>query len=567
MLSLYRMNKKWEIKTKLSAALTDINQRRDRIVKTLLLNRGIKTEAEKKEFLFPQDPYSLSYQSVGIKSLAVKKALQRIKQALAQKESIVVYGDYDADGICATAILWETLHSLKAKVMPFIPSREIHGYGLNKLGIDEVKKKFDPRLIITVDNGIVAFEGVEWAKKQGIDVIITDHHQPAKKLPQALSLVCTDQIAGSGVAWFLAKEIFSQFSGQLKEFKKSNSLELACLGTITDMMPVLGPNRSLIKFGIEELQQTQRAGIKALCREAQVEQKEIGTYHVGFIIGPRINAMGRLEDALQSLRLLCTNSPDRAVLLADQLGLTNRQRKQLTETTLEHALESWKQKQAKEKIIIVASSSYNQGIVGLVAGRLVDEYYRPALVISQEDEFSKGSARSIDGFNIIKFLRKFDDLFEDVGGHPMAAGFNLKTENITKLKQKIEAEARKEIKDELLVPRVKIDLQLGFEDLSWELFDQLQQFSPFGLGNPRPVFSLEKAKVGQVKTVGRNGDHLKLNLVNDKTGAVFEAIAFKQGKKAKQLKPGKLIDVCFSLEKNSWNNNHSLQLMVKDLKV
>jgi len=559
------MEKRWEIKQQIDSKLKDLKLRRQKILALLLKNRGVKVKNKVAEFLNPSDPYLINSLSLGFKKVQLTKAINRVKKAILNKQTIVVYGDYDADGICATGILWETLNRLQAKVMPFIPDREKHGYGLNREGIDEVVAKFNPQLIITVDNGIVANDGVLYANKKGIDVIITDHHQPAKKVPPALSIIWSDKIAGAGVAWFLAKELYQALKPSLLGFKASNSLELACIGTVTDMMPVLEVNRSIIKYGIKELQQSQRPGIKALCQESGIVQAKIGTYEIGYIIGPRLNAMGRLEDALESLRLLCTNDDNRALSLARKLGLTNRQRQQLTETTFDHAKSLWS-KNKKDKIIYVANSSYNQGIVGLVAGRLVDEYYKPAVVVSQEDEYSKGSVRSVDGFNIIEFLRNFNDLFEDLGGHPMAAGFNIKTSNLAKLQQQLTKLADKKINDKLLQPKVKIDVEIDFQDINWQLVKKLEEMSPFGLGNPRPVFSVRDIKVVKLYPVGRDRQHLKLELQKGQS-PIYQAIAFGQGKLIKKLGQEQLVDVCFSLDINVWNGDESLQLMVKDIKL
>lgn len=576
------MKKKWIVNSKAKALKIE------EILKTLLKSRGFKTKKQIDLFLNPLDPYSLNPNFLGIKKEQIKKAIKRIKKAIKEKENIIIYGDYDADGICATAILWETLHSLGAKVMPFIPQREEHGYGLNKKGIDSIldkpglKKLDKPGLIITVDNGIVANSAVDYANKKGVDVIISDHHQPRTRtpctktssvhgkstvqgkplldLPKAKAIIWSDQVSGAGVAWFLAKEIYKNFHKNLQGFKASNSLELACIGTITDQMPVLDINRSLIKFGLKELQNTGRPGILALCAEAGVEQKQIGAYEIGYIIGPRLNAMGRLENALDSLRLLCTNNKNRANDLASKLGLTNRQRQQLTETVFEHARKSLKLKAKSLKLIFVSHPSYNQGIIGLVASKLVEEFYKPAVVISENKEFSKGSARSIKGFNLIKALRKIKN-FEDLGGHPMAAGFTVKTKKIKELKEKLEKLAKKQIKDELLQPKINIDLELDLNSISLKLADELEKFAPFGIGNPRSVFAVKKAKIINTRTVGRDNQHLKLFLYPG-----FEAIAFGFGALSKNLNAGDLIDVCFNINKNVWNDKEKLELRIKDLK-
>lgn len=614
------MDKLWKIKGGFKPQ--DANFKIDEIIKNLLKNRNLKTKKQIDEFLTPQNPYTILPQKVGIEKKELVKAINRIKKAINNKENIIIYGDYDADGICATAIIWETLHALGAKVMPFIPNRENLGYGLKQEGIEEIlgNKKYgsQPRLIITVDNGIVAHQGIEYANKVGIDVIVTDHHQ--KKicalrskikdkydLPQAYAIIWSDQIAGSGVAWFLAKEIYQHFHKSLLGFKASNSLELSSIGTITDLMPVLSVNRSLIKHGFEELRKSRRWGIKALCQETAIFQEKIDSYEIGYIIGPRLNAMGRLEDALESLRLLCTKNAKKAEALASKLGLTNRQRQQLTETTFEHAKESLKPclsgRQVKtpvsaeasagrqnSKLIFISHESYNQGIIGLVAGRLVEEFYRPAIVISKGEEYSKGSVRSVNGFNIIEFLRSCEDCFEDLGGHPMAAGFTVATKKLTELENKLKRLAEKQLKKELLKPKIYADLEINLNQIDWSLVKKLDQFAPFGLGNPKPVFVSRNVKVVKYRTVGRNNQHLKLVLQSsifrpkDDLGPrpmgpgpksragnlqslIFNAIAFGKGNLAKQLLTEKTIDICFTVEKNVWNGNEQLELKIKDIKL
>lgn len=585
------MDKLWKIKGDFKPQKA--NFKIDEIIKNLLKNRNLKTKKQIDEFLTPQNPYTISPQSVGIEKKQLQKAINRIKKAISHKENVIIYGDYDADGICATAIMWETMHVLGAKVMPFIPNREDLGYGLKKEGIDQILSHYPlslpgrqagithhPSLIITVDNGIVAHQGIEYANKVGIDVIVTDHHQKKIKnlklkiknydLPKAEAIIWSDQIAGSGVAWFLAKEIYQHFHKSLLGFKASNSLELAAIGTITDLMPVLLVNRSLIKYGFEELRKSRRWGIKALCQETAIFQEKIDSYEIGYIIGPRLNAMGRLEDALESLRLLCTKNAKKAEALASKLGLTNRQRQQLTETTFEHAKERSKIKDQRSKIIFISHESYNQGVIGLVAGKLVEEFYRPAIVISKGKEYSKGSVRSVNGFNMIEFLRSCEDYFEDLGGHPMAAGFTVATKKLTELENKLKKLAEKQLKEELLKPKIYADLEINLNQTNWSLVKKLDQFAPFGLGNPKPIFVSRNVKVIKYRTVGRDNQHLKLVLQSSVFGlqpSVFNAIAFGKGNLAKQLSVGETIDICFTIEKNVWNGNEQLELKIKDIKL
>lgn len=552
------MEKKWKILAK--------NKDVD-IVKTLLKNRHLEKAGEIEEFLNPPNPYLLSPQKAEINLKEIKKVVQKIKKAIKEKRKIIIYGDYDADGICATALLWETLYRLKAEAMPFIPHREEHGYGLNKKGIDFLLKNYQnakSALIITVDNGIIAKEGVAYAQKNGFEVIVTDHHQLGKEKPPVL-IVHTDKLSGAGVAWFLAKEIYSEFYQNLKAFKASNALELACIGTITDMMPMKGVNRSLVKFGLKEIQKSKRLGIKALCKQACIKQEEIDVYHLAFLIGPRLNAMGRLEEGLDSLRLLCTKNQERAEKLAWQLGLTNRQRQQLTEITFNDARQKAEKQTKKGKLIFICHSSYNVGVIGLVAGKLVEEFYRPVVIISKNKNYSKGSARSINGFNIIKFLRKLEYLFTDLGGHPMAAGFTIQTKKIKQFSLKIKKLIKKEIKDDQLLPILKVDLEVEFNKLNWQLLNQIKHFSPFGLENNEPLFCSRKVKVVSFNAVGKEQKHLKLKLEN--SGVTFAAIAFNFAYLIKKIKKGDYFDICYCLNEDKRDGKKGLYLKIKDIKI
>jgi single-stranded-DNA-specific exonuclease len=575
------MKKTWEIKKSIKYKVSSIKtaSRVKEIIEVLLYNRGLKTKKQIEQFLNPPDPYSLAPSDAGINTKQIVKAIKRIAKAIKAKENIIVYGDYDADGVCSTAIMWETLHALGAKVMPFIPNREDLGYGLKKAGIDQILSHYplsirqpadhNPSLIITVDNGIVANEGVQYAKQKGIDVIISDHHQPPTKLPAALAIVHSTQICGAGVAWFFAKELYQHFHKNLLGFKQSNALELACVGTVTDLMPVLETNRSIIFYGLKELRKTNRPGVLALCQETGVPQNQIDTFEIGFIIGPRVNAMGRLADALESLRLLCTNNHDRAKELALKLGLTNRRRQQLTINTfaLARAKVGHQMAAQKSKLIFISDENYNQGVIGLVAGKLVEEFYKPAIVISQGKEYSKASVRSISGFNIIEALRKFDNLYEDLGGHPMAAGFTIATVKLTELKQKFGEYVEKKLTDKDLSPKINIDLEISLSDVNWEILDEISKLAPFGVGNPRPVFAVSEVKVVDFRLVGREQKHLKLQLTaTEGQASIIDAIAFGQGAMAKKLLGNKMVAICFTIDKNIWNGNESLQLIIKDIR-
>jgi single-stranded-DNA-specific exonuclease len=530
-------------------------KRRQEIITTILKARGLTTKPAQQEFLNPIHPKNLTPKSVAISQSQLTKALKRIQTAIKNQDSIYIYGDYDADGVCATAVLWETLHQLGAQVMPYLPPRDDKTRGLSQQGIDAIIKlnSGPPQLIITVDNGISSFKPTLYAKKHKIDVIITDHHQPKhknKKLtyPKALAIVHSTQLAGVGVAWFLAKEISS----------KLPSLSLTSLGTIADMIPLIAANRSLVKFGLKKLQQTKRPGLQALAKSANISLKDLQTYQVSFSLAPRLNAMGRLEHALDALRLLCTPNSERAKQLAQTLEKTNQLRQSKTMEMFFHAKNIYLKQKSKTDLIFVTDKSFHEGIVGLVASRLSEKFNKPAIVVAQGKSHSKASGRSIPGFNLIKTIRSLESLLLEHGGHPLAAGFTAENQNLPKIKQKLEKLATQALKTKDLQPTLDIDCQIELADINWKLYNQLEKFRPFGFANPNPIFATKQATLTNFRPVGQDQKHLKLKIED------FDAIAFNFGHLADQLIPGQPIDIAYTLDKNVWNNQKVLQLKIRD---
>lgn len=573
------MSKKWEIRRELSNKNHEFSI--NKIHDVLLENRGIKTKKDKEAFLYP-NLSSITVDSVGIDNKHLLKALKRIKLAIDKKEQIIVFGDYDVDGITGSAILWETLFALHANVMPYIPHRIDEGYGLTKIGIDNIEKKFEKiGLIITVDNGIVANEAVDFANSKGIDVIITDHHLPHDDtfhtLPNAYAIVHTTRLCGAGVAFLLAQEILNfkfpipdKINENLNAIKDEH-LALAALGTIADMVPLIGANRVIVSHGLKNICETKREGLLALFNEAGIDHTlGITPYHVGFMIAPRLNASGRLESAMDSLRLLCTKDKKRAQELAYSLGQVNRERQLLMKTSTLQAIETIKNQELGGKnILISVSEQYKEGIIGLVAGKLVEEYYRPSIVIAKREKHSKASVRSIKGFNIIEFLRSHSEFFVNVGGHPMAAGFTIETEKIELLIETLESSAEKSLEQKLLERVISIDIEIDFQHLSDEIYTAIQQLAPFGIGNPEPVFLTRGVNVKDIRVIGKEGKHLKLKLSaegGERRENVFDAIAFGMGDMAEDVKIGDTIDIVYCLDENVWNGKKSLQLKIKDFR-
>ncbi len=560
------INKKWEILHKDPKDIKVIND----IIDILLKNRGIKTEKQKKEFFEPTDPMEIKIETLGISKLEISKAIKRIRQAKEKDEHVIVYGDYDADGITGTATMWETLHALGIFVLPHIPERFSEGYGLNAESIQKLKIKDEKlKLIITVDNGIAATKGVKKANELRIEVIIVDHHQKGKLVPNAYSLIYSDKVSGSALAWFFAREVlkkvgpFTEGSDLIKE-----KLQLAAIGTVADQLPLTGPNRSVVKYGLEELRNTKRPGLLALFDEAGLTGsdpvKRIGTYEVGFLIAPRINSMGRLKHGLESLRLLCTKDKTKAMEIAGNIGRTNSERQKIVNDVVSHARKSFAEIE-KQSVIILAHESYHEGVIGLAAAKLVEEFYRPAIVLSIKGAIAKASARSVSGFNIIESIRKFEDLYIEGGGHPMAAGFSIKTENISEFSRRLNKLAKGILTDELLQRRLKIDLELDFGKINPELVEWVKKFEPSGLGNPSPIFVSKNVEIVSVKTVGRDSKHLKLKLKQNEH--IFDSIFFGGGEMYSNLPIETRIDVVYRLEENVWNGIVSLQLQIRDIKI
>lgn len=583
--------KKWEILNQFKVQSSKFKV--EKLVKLLLENRGIKTKKETEEFLNPKLE-NVTIENVDIDKKQLKKSVGRIKKAIDSKEKIVIYGDYDVDGVCATAILWETLHEIGADVTPYIPHRIEEGYGLSIKGIQNLESGIkNVNIIVTVDNGIVANEAVEFANKNGIDVIITDHHVKPEKLPDAYSIIHTTNLCGAGVAWALAQEFKiqnSRLAAKRAKFKidgeeKDQHLELVALATIADMVSLLGANRILAKFGLEALRKTKRVGLLELFKEAALDKSLIGVYEIGHVIAPRLNAMGRLEFAMDSLRLLCTKDRMRAFVLADKLGKTNKDRQTLTLDTSLHAksiVQEYIQSTNKSKnLLFVADETYQPGVIGLVAGKLVEEFYRPAIVVSIGEKFSKASARSISGFNIIEFIRSASEHLIDCGGHPMAAGFTVETEKLIMLRETLEKLAEGMLDDEKLKRVIKIDCEIPADVVGQELYDEIQKLSPFGVGNPEPVFMSKGLVIQDMRIVGHEGKHVKFRFkVNNSrlqtpersnggqaNLTIYDGIAFGMGNRAKDFHIGEKVDVAYAITENVWNGNRNIQLKIKDAKA
>lgn len=514
---------KWKVRLK----------RSDNLLEQLLINRKIR---DKDSFFNPQiSDYKKDFHIPGI-----PKALKRINKAIKNEELIIAYGDYDVDGICGAAVLYLGLTKMGGKALPYIPHREKEGYGLSSVGLDFARDS-GAGLVISCDTGIVAFEQAQYARNLNLDLIITDHHQPdGKKRPEAFTILHTTKLCGAAVAWTL--------------FQDEELLDLVALATVADMMPLVGINRALVKTGLIKLNFTQRVGLLALFREAGLNLGEIGSYEIGHMIAPRLNAMGRLEHAIDSLRLLCTKDQGKARRLVKIISDTNEQRKKLTEEALQEARLMI---DASAKIHLLASEKWNQGIIGLVAGRICEETQRPAIAISVGEEFCKGSARANGTTNIVEIIRSCEDLLVAVGGHRGAAGFTLKLKNLKLFQQRLKsidlpADASEKI--------LEIEAEVLVQKLTLALAKNLLDFEPFGMGNPKPVLATYNMRLSGLRTVGDN-KHLKGRAEG------IDFIAFGMGELVNVLQNNQLVSVAYTLEIDHWDSQEKIQLKVKDIKT
>ena len=402
------------------------------------------------------------------------------------------------DGICSTAILWETLYTDYKNVFPHIPHRESEGYGLSIKGIDHCLEQ-GAKLIIAVDNGIVAHDQIKYCRKHTCDIIIIDHHEATSQRPEANCILHSTSCCAAALAWFFCRDYLLTPNSEL--------LSLVAIATICDIVPLLGVNRSFAKYGLEELNHTTRPGLLALFREAGLSPNSclLTPYHLGFIIGPRINAMGRLEHAIDSLRLLCTHKLDQATQLAKLLGETNKLRQDETRSSVDHALGTLDENNLPD-MIIVSDTGYHPGVIGLIAGKLTEKHHRPCVAISIGETESKASCRSVSGFHITDHLRQYGDLLVAVGGHAMAAGFTVSNLNLPKLLKKL---TETKIDPKILKKKQRVDAKIPLTAIDQKLIARLKEFEPFGLGNPTPIFSSLRVEISDIRKLGKLGQHLK----------------------------------------------------------
>ncbi|MFZ1629135.1 MAG: single-stranded-DNA-specific exonuclease RecJ [Anaerolineae bacterium] len=543
-----------------------------RILAQILFNRGLRDPAAIESFLqgitLVKNPYNLK---------GLPEAVTRIRRALRQGERIAVYGDFDADGVTATTLLVQTLRACGGQVEPYIPHRVDEGYGLNNRALTFLRQQ-GFALVITVDCGIRSVAEAEHARALGLDLIITDHHHVGAELPDALAVINPRQpgcrygfsgLAGVGVAYRVAQGILRAVSANQPRdsrgpgLDESDLLDLVALGTVADIVPLLQENRELVRQGLVRLNRTPRVGLQALMQQAGVTTGQADTTAIGFRLAPRINAAGRLQSAMLAYQLLSTQDQAEATALASQLGQLNTKRQELTEQTVQAARRQIEANPGNGLLLLAEGDDFLHGVVGLAAGKLTEEYYRPTIVIERGPDFSHGSARSIPAFHITRALDRVAHLLERHGGHEAAAGFKIRTERLPQFREEMQAVAAAELSQQTLLPLLEIDAVVRLSDLDFGLLGILQQLEPCGQDNRSPVLLARNCKVLEARTVGGEGAHLKLLLSDG--GPPRDAIAFRQGHWLSRVR--QRMDVVFALETNEYNGNRRLQLNVHDLKL
>ena len=560
-------NKRWVVAPPVTLQADEALVKFPPILKQIVFNRGLATDAEARAFLKAEpnantDPFQL---------IGMQATVDRICYALQHNEPIAIYGDYDVDGVTATALLVQALGAFGADVRGYIPNRFEEGYGLNKEALDTLKAD-GVKLVITVDCGIRSPEEALHAQTIGLDLIISDHHHPdGTNLPSAFAVINPKQhgdpypdkdLAGVGIAYKIAEALVS-VRQPINGFHSHDLLDLVALGTVADLAPLVGENRVLVRRGLRQIRETKRQGLYSLAGVADLKIDKCTAGNIGFMLGPRLNASGRLESALASFELLTTTDFMRAGQLAMQLDSQNRQRQTITRTIQEQAETIAMAEDPEAFLLFAAHEDFNPGVVGLAASRLTEVYYRPAIVAAKNAEETRGSCRSIPEFHITDALDLCKDLLVRHGGHAAAAGFTVKNENLPELVSRLKEIAKDQLGSRDLRQTLSADLEVPLSQLSFEVLDHLKFLEPTGYGNPEAVFVSRNVKVKIARTVGAEGRHLKLTL-EDERGSTVDAIGFRMGHRKPDLPPR--VDVLYHFEVNEFNGRKTLQLNLKDVK-
>ncbi|WML40679.1 single-stranded-DNA-specific exonuclease RecJ [Neobacillus sp. OS1-2] len=534
------------------------------LVASLLVNRGLDTVESARYFLFGKDGFHDPYLLKGM-----DLAVDRIREAIEAHEPILIYGDYDADGVSSTSVLMITLRDLGANVDFYIPNRFTEGYGPNEAAFRQAAEN-GIKLIITVDTGISAVHEAAIAKELGIDLIITDHHEPGPVLPVALAIIHPKhpesiypfrELAGVGVAFKLAQALYGKVPEHL--------FEIAVIGTIADLVSLKDENRLIAKKGLENLKASQNIGLKAILKLAGVDPMGINEETIGFTLAPRINAVGRLEDADLAVQLILTEDPEEAQQLAEEMDALNKTRQAIVNTITEEAIEEVEKNfpTTSNKVLVIGKEGWNAGVIGIVASKLVEKYYRPTIVLNIDPEkgVAKGSARSIAGFDLFKNLSTCRELLPHFGGHSMAAGMTLKLEDVAELRTRLNLLAEEQLTAEDFIPVTYLDEEVLLENIHLSALEELNLLSPFGMDNPKPKVLIKNVDLANMRKIGNEQKHLKV-IVNDGS-ANLDGVGFGLGALADQISPVSQISLIGELSINEWNNIRKPQIFIHDLMV
>lgn len=536
----------------------------------LLLKRGIKTATEARRFFRPQlsdlhDPFLMNDMQV---------AVDRLNQALGRKEHIMVYGDYDVDGCTAVALVYKFLSQFYSNIDFYIPDRYEEGYGISRKGID-FAAEMGVKLIIVLDCGIKAVEEVAYAREKGIDFIICDHHVPDDELPPAVAILNPKRhdnrypythLSGCGVG-FKFMQAFATSNGI--EFNKLSSLlDLCAVSIASDIVPIMGENRILACQGLRCLNTNPSIGLRAIVEVCGLSERELSMSDIIFKIGPRINASGRMQNGKEAVELLVEKDYQAALEKAGCINLYNEARKDLDKQMTDEAFKQVEQLPGLDdrRSVVIYNESWHKGVIGIVASRLTEQYYRPAVVLTRSDGVATGSARSVSGFDVYKAVQSCSDLLENFGGHTYAAGLSMKVENVPEFAERFEAYVQKHIMDTQTEATLAIDAYLDFKDVTFKFYQQLKRFAPFGPQNERPVFCTRRVyDYGTSKVVGRGQEHIKLELVDNKSNNVMNGIAFGQSSQARYIKTKRAFDICYAVEGNT-HKRGEVQLQIEDIR-
>ena len=550
-----------------------VKKKSEDIIKQLLLNRGIDPKEADKFFNpnFDKDLHD------PMKLPNIRKAISLVREIRKKKIPTAIWGDYDTDGVTSTALLYEAFEKLGIKLEVYIPARE-EGYGLNKGGLEMLAKK-GIGAIFVVDAGVVNITEVDYANLLGIKMVILDHHLPEADLPKAAAVIDTkipkskypfDSLSACGVVYKFVQALSKIYPRIITEGFVKWSLDLVGISTAADLVELKDENRVLMKYSFLVLPKLRRVGLRALFGVAEIDPKTITMYTLWYLIGPRLNAPGRMKDANIAFKLLVEKDEKKAIEHAKLLDKQNRQRQDILAEALEEANNKIVKKEVeRKKIIIIGSPKWPSGIVGLIAGKLTEKYNLPALVYYQGKDSSKGSARSIEKFDVTAALRQSKKYLIGCGGHKMAAGFSFKNKNLDLFKKKMESIALKKIKKEDLIKKIRIDAEIKLCEINLDFYEKLKKFEPTGFGNPKIIFLSKNVEIKQIRGVGKDGKHLKLSLGYDHKKLMAEtasAIAFDQGHWCANLKAGDKIDIVYSVDEDSWGGGRRIDLKIIDLR-